>query len=158
MGDTYENQDGRPSQPPVTRSEAEHYNQEPSGDASQYNYENHYNREPEGAGKSSSTGNGFAIASLVLGIVAVVGFCSCINIPIAILGIIFGIIHLVQHGKNGMAIAGIITSGVSILLFVIFMMLYSLAIFSSSTQSMFNDYYDYYDYYEDELPSYQDTY
>lgn len=59
---------------------------------------------------------GFGIASLVLGIIALVLFCSCFNILLAILSIIFGIIHLVRcrEGK-GFAIAGIVMSVLSVI-------------------------------------------
>lgn len=64
---------------------------------------------------------GFGIASMVLGIVSLVLFCSCVNILLAIAAIIFGIIQLATPGsKKGMAIAGLITSALSILLFIIF--------------------------------------
>lgn len=62
----------------------------------------------------------FGIASMVIGIISLVLFCSCINIPLAVVAIIFGIIQLVKPGsKKGMAIAGVITSALSIILFVI---------------------------------------
>lgn len=59
---------------------------------------------------------GFGIASMVLGIIALVLFCSCINILLAIASIIFGIIHLVNcKGGKGFAIAGIIMSVLSVI-------------------------------------------
>lgn len=63
---------------------------------------------------------GFGIASLVLGIIAMVLFCSCFNIVLAILSIIFGIIHLVRcrEGK-GFAIFGISLSVLSIIAFIV---------------------------------------
>ena len=72
---------------------------------------------------------GFGIASLVLGILSLVLYCTCFNLLLAILAIIFGILQLVQTGSpKGMAIAGIVTSCLSILLYVI-----SLIVFISST-------------------------
>lgn len=63
---------------------------------------------------------GFGIASLVLGILALMLFCTCINIPLAIIGIIFGIIQLTRRNrKKGMAIAGIVTSALSLLLYLV---------------------------------------
>ena len=65
-------------------------------------------------------GRGFGIASLVLGVISLILFCSCINIVLAVVSIIFGIIQLVQKdAPKGMAIAGIITSCLSIVLFII---------------------------------------
>lgn len=60
---------------------------------------------------------GFAITSLVLGIISLL--CCCIGIlwPLAIVAIIFGVISLVQKkGGKGMAIGGIITGAVSFVL------------------------------------------
>lgn len=67
--------------------------------------------------------HGFGIASLVLGILALCTFCLCINIVFAILSIIFGIIQLVQNGPKGLAIGGLITSGLSIVFMVIYIIL-----------------------------------
>lgn len=65
---------------------------------------------------------GFGIASLALGIASFVLFCTCINIPLAILAIIFGIIQLANPGsKKGMAIAGIVMSAISLLLLAVFL-------------------------------------
>ena len=64
--------------------------------------------------------NGFGIASMVLGILALVFFCGCINIPLAIISIIFAIIHINRKtGSIGFAIAGIVTSAISVILTVI---------------------------------------
>lgn len=72
---------------------------------------------------------GFGIASFVLGILSLVLYCTCINILLAVLAIIFGILQLVQKDSpKGMAIAGIVTSGLSILFFII-----SVVVFLSST-------------------------
>lgn len=66
---------------------------------------------------SKPDGNGFGIASMVLGILALVFFCGCINIPLAILSIIFAIIHISRKtGSNGFAVAGIVTSVISVIL------------------------------------------
>ncbi len=66
--------------------------------------------------------NGFAIAALVLGIL---GFCS--GSITGILGVIFGIVALNQiknsvepMGGRGMAIAGIITGGISLAIYIIY--------------------------------------
>lgn len=64
---------------------------------------------------------GFAIASLVLGIISVVIFCASINIVTAILAIVFGAIHMVRgyQERRGMAVAGLILGIVSIVLYII---------------------------------------
>lgn len=64
---------------------------------------------------------GMAIASMVLGIVAVVlSCCYYLSIPCAILAIIFGILVL-RRGPEGkkMAIAGIICGAVTVVLVII---------------------------------------
>ena len=70
----------------------------------------------------------FGIVSMILGIVALVFFCSCINLPLAVIAIILGIIQLVRpESKKGMAITGIITSAASILLFIIMIVAFMLS-------------------------------
>lgn len=62
---------------------------------------------------------GFSIASMVLGIVAVVLFCfAYISIPCGILSIILGFIGKNKGGK-GMAIAGIVLGIIAIVLYVL---------------------------------------
>lgn len=68
----------------------------------------------------SSGGRGFGIASMVLGIIALVLFFSFVNIPLAILAIIFGIIQLTRKAPKGMAISGIVMGISSLFLLVIF--------------------------------------
>ena len=69
---------------------------------------------------SQPESNGFGIASMVLGILAIVFVCGCINIPLAIMSIIFAIIHINRKtGSIGFAITGIVTSVISVILTVI---------------------------------------
>lgn len=101
-----------------------------------YNYQNY--EEPE------KPGMGFGIASLVLGIISLVLFCTCINIPLAITALIFGIVHLVrcQEGKI-FGVAGIITSVLSIVFF--FVMVFALVLnsdFQDSFQEEFQREFD----------------
>ena len=67
-----------------------------------------------------SGGRGFGIASMVLGIIALVLFFSFVNIPLAILATIFGIIPLMRKAPKGMAISGIVMGISSLFLLVIF--------------------------------------
>ena len=121
----------------------ENYNENPNtgydpgyGGAPNTNYQgydqnpgnNYYGQEPSGGNRQG--GNGFAIASMVLGIVSLVLFCIWeIAIPCAIAAIVLGIIQLKSRGKNGMAIAGIICGVIgmiiTILAFVGALMLYN---------------------------------
>jgi hypothetical protein len=67
--------------------------------------------------QNDQPGNGFGIASLVLGILALCFFCACLNIPLGILSIIFAVIHINRHtGSIGFAVAGIVTSVLSFVL------------------------------------------
>lgn len=60
---------------------------------------------------------GLAIASLILGILSIVGLCCCcVNVITAPLAIIFGIIVLCKHmDGTGLAVTGIVTSVLSLL-------------------------------------------
>ena len=68
-----------------------------------------------------------AIAALVLGIIsiilAIIPFCSIFSVLPAIVGLILGIIDLVKKkkngGKKGMAITGIVLSGVAIIIIIV---------------------------------------
>lgn len=111
--------------------------------------------------KDPRESTGFGIASLVLGIIALVLFCTGCNILLAVLAIIFGIIQLVRSNYKGMAIGGIITAALSIIACIVYW-----AIVGSTAMRLddINDnyYYDYgsdYDYeemYEYLLRQYED--
>ena len=64
-------------------------------------------------------GVGFGVASLVLGIISLLCFCSGVNVILAILAIVFGVIQIVTCEKKGMAIGGIATAVISVVLLVI---------------------------------------
>lgn len=71
-----------------------------------------------------------AVTSLVLGILGIV-FFWCLGIPIVIclIGLIMGIISLVKTGQNsGMALAGVITSAIGLVLSFAVVILYILAL------------------------------
>jgi hypothetical protein len=77
--------------------------------------------------------NGFAIASMVLGIVGLIGYAWWAILPI--LAVVFGHIARSQarrgHGGGGMAIAGLVTGYIGILLFVrLFLFLHSLGMYN----------------------------
>ena len=64
---------------------------------------------------------GFGIASMVLGIISLLLFCSCINVPTAVISIIFAIIVLKESKEKTyrrMAIAGLITSILSVVMLI----------------------------------------
>ena len=109
------------------------------GNYSQNVYEqNTQQTSPDGSGfyhSSSQPGsNGFGIASMVLGILALVFFCGCINIPLAIISIIFAIIHINRKtGSIGFAIAGMVTSIISVILTVVMIVVFLVAGVGSSS-------------------------
>lgn len=103
-----------------------------------------YNQAPYGPGvnQPSSSNNGLAIASLVCGIVAIALTCCYIGIVSAVAGLITGIISLAKkQGGTGMAIAGVILSGLSFIICVI--MIFVLLAFTDSGfgYDYFNDFY-----------------
>ncbi len=53
---------------------------------------------------------------MVLGILSLLLFCTCINYILGVLSIIFGIVQIATCQKKGMAAVGIITSVLSIVL------------------------------------------
>ncbi|MBE6853882.1 MAG: hypothetical protein E7505_10515 [Ruminococcus sp.] len=58
---------------------------------------------------------GLSIAALIFGIISML--CCCMGFPFAIIGLILAIIALVKRsGGKGMAIAGIITSGITLVI------------------------------------------
>lgn len=99
------------------------YYSNPENFSTNYYTDSTYNNLPE------ETSTGFAIASLVLGILSIVT-CSCcgIGILLSILGIIFGCLQPKDSfgNKPGMATAGIITSSVGILFNILFIALLAL--------------------------------
>lgn len=63
---------------------------------------------------------GFAVAALVLGLVSMICICCGLQFIAGPLALIFGIIALVRrHDGKGMAVAGIVTASLSLLLSVI---------------------------------------
>ena len=121
------------------------YNYGQSNGSTEYNY-----GLPAGrSGSHKSESEGFGIAALVLGIITVLLFCTCISWITGILAIIFGIIQLVKGNKKGMAIVGLITGGIG---FIASVILYILIFFTSlGSYSNYDDIYNhiYDDIYDD---------
>lgn len=81
-------------------------------------YNNSYNMDYQ---EQNNGNKGMAIASMVLGIIALVTcICYCTAIPLGIVSIILAIIVLVKKksGKS-FAITGIITSGIAIIISIV---------------------------------------
>ena len=121
------------------------YNYGQSNGSAEYNY-----GQPAGRyGSNKSESEGFGIASLVLGIITALLFCTCISWITGILAIIFGIIQLVKGNEKGMAIVGLITGGIG---FAASIILYILIFFTSlGSYSNYDDIYNhiYDDIYDD---------
>lgn len=115
-------QNGQPYNQPYNHQNGNNQNYSHQyGQPQQYNAPYYNAQYPEY--RENNNSNGFAIASLVLGLISIVccftSFSGCcfwlIALPASIVGLILGIVSLKkgEQGK-GMAIAGVVTSGVSI--------------------------------------------
>lgn len=70
------------------------------------------------SGPQKPKSNGKSVASLVLGLVGLVAWClPLIGFPVTIVGLIMGILG-VKERKNGMAIAGIVLSAITLVITV----------------------------------------
>jgi hypothetical protein len=75
--------------------------------------------------------NGFAVAGMILGVIALPACCCCYGLPFNLLGIIFSVIALVQINQDphrydgkGMAIAGLILSAMSLVLAILMVLIF----------------------------------
>lgn len=132
---------------------------------SQPNYQNQANYQYNGTTPEGNNGSwqqqyinpkpaeptkAFGIAAMILGIISLVLFCTCINIPLAIAAIVLAIVQLVKGGKKGMAVAGLVTGAASIVCFVIFWVLISIGVIDESlTYSYDIPYYEWEEEFED---------
>lgn len=82
--------------------------------------------------QNSETTNGLAIASMITGILGLLGAWAFFGGLPAIAAVILGIIALKKPGGKGMAITGIVTGGLGIVGFLIVLFIYFLAILASS--------------------------
>lgn len=110
-----------------------------SGSTQNANYQNSGQNMNQGYGAPQPSNmdggsTGFAIASMILGIVAILMMCCVpsfwLKTIVAVLGLVFGIISL-QNKNNagrGMAIAGIICSGIAMVVYVIGLVFGTLAL------------------------------
>lgn len=88
----------------------------------------------------TSRGNGFGIASLLLGAVSIALFCSFFNFFTALLGIIFGVVQIRRGSGKGFAIMGIVFSISSVILLMVCMsiVMNNTAFVNMITQNMFD--------------------
>lgn len=99
--------------------------------------------------RQKGDGTGFGIASLVLGIVSVFLFGCCVNYIMAILAIVFAVVQMVKNRQKGMAIAGIVTACVSIILGTLMWVGVSKNLGDTNVEDLYDDFYE---YYENEYP------
>ena len=84
-------------------------------------------------------GKGFAIASMVLGIVSLVIFCFWfISVPCAILAIIFSVVAKKKAGKSGMTTAGLVLGIVTLGILAVFMFLAAIGVSTMMNSNFFN--------------------
>ena len=100
-------------------------NGQPVGNYNSYGTNNQYGYQTPNMGNypnknQPESGNGLAIASMVLGIISVVLCCTFVNVIAAVLAIIFGAMHLSKESSNAMAISGVVTGIVGIVATIIF--------------------------------------
>ena len=110
---------------------------------------NAYQQAYYGQTQAKGTGTGFGIASLALGILSVFTFACCINYILAVLAIIFGFEQMVKNEKKGLAIGGIITAVISIVLGIA-VSLYAVNI-AEKMQDPDSPFYQYFEEYEQKL-------
>ena len=79
---------------------------------------------------------GFAIASLVLGILSIPLVCwGCVGLICGVLALIFGILGL-KSSKRGLAIAGIVTGIIGLIVYVVFVIVYTGIILGGATSAL----------------------
>lgn len=90
--------------------------------------------------KTKKDRKGFCIASMVLGIVSLVFFCLWyLSLPCAILAVIFGILGVKSLNK-GMAIAGIVTGAIGLLISIFIIIIFFVCGVAVGISDYLNDY------------------
>lgn len=81
--------------------------------------------EPQVAQPQAQGGNGMGVASMVLGIIALLSvWLWFVSIPLAVIALVLGIIARKNKAGRGMAIAGIITSAIAIVVSAIIVIIF----------------------------------
>lgn len=99
--------------------------------ASAPNYSTYTSNTATAPAKTNNGGNiGFSIASMICGIFSIICCCSVFGFVTGIVALIFGIVTVKSNfAGKGMAIAGIITGGIGIFLWIVFMVIGSFGLF-----------------------------
>ncbi len=121
------------------------YQQPQYGGQSQYNqpntnqgqYQQPYTQYQQPIEKKN---NAMSIASMVCGIVSLVSSCCVyLSVPLAVVGLILGILSIKnKNDGKGMAIAGIILSGIT--LFLVLIIIIACVAFPDAWNELLNDY------------------
>lgn len=80
-----------------------------------------YDNGSQNYGSGKGQGTGLGIASMVCGIVSLIGCCGLwyVSAPCAIVAIILGVMQIVKNESKGMAIAGIVCGAIGLILTVL---------------------------------------
>lgn len=108
--------------------------------------------------KPKGDGVALGVASLVLGIISLLLFCTCVNYLTAALAITFGVIQIIRNKDKTFAITGIITAGISFVLGTVLWLILGLGMMDASVNS-YDDIYEYYyenEYRDDDYYDYDD--
>lgn len=157
--DVYTYNDTTPKEKIIT---GESFYSQQDNDNQYYNYQdnnNNYNYQDNNVNSQKET-VGFAITSMVLGILSILLSCSYIYVSIilSVLALIFGIIHLKnKKSGQGMAIAGICTGAISILIKIILFILVFFGVIALGNKNLdLSDYSHIFDEFEDYDYNYDD--
>lgn len=97
----------------------------------------------ENYNKPQEYGIGFGIASMVCGIISIVGLCACVGPLMGILAIVFGVIQLNRTKRNReLSITGIITGAIGILLSLLILIIIVINVKVISDSPNMNNIYD----------------
>ena len=69
-------------------------------------------------------GAGFAVTSIILGVLSIGGFFTGITVVLAALGLLFGIIAILRGLHGGMSVAGIVLNIIGIILSILAIIFY----------------------------------
>lgn len=109
-----------------------------------------YRDEQRQTRPQKGSGIGFGAASLSLGIASVFLFGCCVNYITAVLAIVFAVVQIVKNQKKGMAVAGIVTAGISIVLGTVMWIGVAVNMQGQGIRDIYDGIYDeIYDYYDD---------
>ncbi len=97
--------------------------------------------DPSAALEKNTVDHGYAVASLVLGIVGLVS-CCCYGLPAVVMGVIGLILGIMsrKHGNNeGISLAGVIISAISLGLGLVFGAIMVVAIFAAMEEVIYEN-------------------